>query len=136
MKILAASIAIGSFLMIGAHPVMAGQLAFALGPSAGVQLAAMSDSKFDRETYAQQARDEIQKWQRKLQDFDEKMQAKGKQAGNAAGDDLKSAWIQAEAASRDLKTAGAEDWQIATASYERASHELAAAWRNLHPDGK
>jgi hypothetical protein len=81
MKILAASIAIVSLLMIGAHPVMAGQLAFALGPSARVQLAAMSDSKFDRETYAQQARDEIQKWQRKLQDFDEKMQAKGKEAG-------------------------------------------------------
>ena len=77
MKILAASIAIGSFLMIGAHPVMAGQLAFALGPSAGVQLAAMSDSKFDRETYAQQARDEIQKCKESCRTSTRKCRPKG-----------------------------------------------------------
>jgi hypothetical protein len=64
------------------------------------------------------------------------MQAKGKQAGNAAGHDLKSAGIQAEAASRDLETAGAEDWQIAKASYERASRELAATWRKVHLEDK
>jgi hypothetical protein len=76
MKALTASITIGSLLMIGAHPVLAGHLAFAIGPSAGAQLAAMSDSKIDKETYAQQARNEIRQWQRKLQDFDEKCRPK------------------------------------------------------------
>ena len=38
----------------------------------------------------------MQKWQRKLHDFSEKAEAAGKEAGNAAENDLNKAWTKAE----------------------------------------
>jgi hypothetical protein len=99
-------------------------------------LAANANATVDRDTYLQRARDEMQEWRRKLHDFSAKAEANGKEAGNAAETDLNKAWTKTEAASRRLQTVGAEGWQRAKTSFEKASHELAEAWHKLHPEDK
>ena len=134
MRILTASIVIGPLMLIGALPT-AGQSTLALGSGAPVRLAAGGDST-DRDTYTQKARDEMQEWQRKLQGLSEKAEAKAKEAGSGAENDLNKAWAKAEAASRQLQTVGAEGWESAKTSFEEASHELAEAWHKIHPEDK
>ena len=136
MRMLTVSIVIGPLVLIGALPAAAGQSTVALGSGAPVRLAAGNDTPADRDTYTQQARDKMQEWQRKLHDFSEKAEAKGKEAGDAAGNDLNKAWTKAEAASRKLQTVGAESWESAKTSFEKASHELADAWHKIHPEDK
>jgi hypothetical protein len=134
---LAASILIGSLLLIGALPAAAGgQSTIPPSASAHVRLAANANATVDRDTYLQRARDEMQEWRRKLHDFSAKAEANGKEAGNAAETDLNKAWTKTEAASRRLQTVGAEGWQRAKTSFEKASHELAEAWHKLHPEDK
>ena len=108
MRMLTVSIVVGPLMLIGALPAAAGQSALALGSGAPVRLVAAGDSTADRDTYTQKARAEMQEWQRKLHDFSEKAEAKGKEAGNAAENDLNKAWTKAEAASRQLQTVGVE----------------------------
>jgi hypothetical protein len=133
---LTVSIAIGPLVLIGALPAPAGQSTLALGSGAPVQLAADNDTPADRDTYTQQVRDKMQEWQRKLHDFSEKAEAKGKEAGNAAENDLSKAWTKAEAASGKLQTVGAESWESAKPSFEEASRELADAWHKTRPQDK
>ena len=134
---LTASIVIGSLVLIGALPTAA-QSTFAPAPgaSAPLQLAAGGNSNVDRETYTQKAREEMEEWQRKLHSFNEKAEAKGERAGNAAEHDLNKAWTKAEAASRKLQAVGSEGWESAKTSFEKASHELAEAWHKIHPEDK
>jgi hypothetical protein len=134
MRILSAAMVIGPLVLIGALHAAAGQSTLALGSGAPIQLAAGGDSTADRDTYTQKARDEMQEWQRKLHDFSEKVVAKGKEAGNATENDLHEAWTKAEAASRQLQTVGAEGWESARSSFEKASHELAETWHKIHPE--
>ena len=136
MRILSAAMVIGPLVLIGALHAAAGQSTLALGSGAPIQLAAGGDSTADRDTYTQKARDEMQEWQRKLHDFSEKVVAKGKEAGNATENDLHEAWTKAEAASRQLQTVGAEGWESARTSFEKASHELAETWHKIHPEDK
>ena len=136
MRMLTVSIAIGPLVLIGALPAPAGQSTLALGSGAPVQLAADNDTPADRDTYTQQVRDKMQEWQRKLHDFSEKAEAKGKEAGNAAENDLSKAWTKAEAASGKLQTVGAESWESAKPSFEEASRELADAWHKTRPQDK
>jgi hypothetical protein len=135
MRMLTTAIVIGPLVLIGALPA-AGQSTLALGSSAPVQLAAGGDSTADRDTYTQRARDEMQEWQQKLHDFSEKAAVKGKEAGNAAENDLNKAWAKADAASRKLQTVGAEGWVSAKTSFEKASHELADDWHRIRPQDK
>ena len=136
MRILTASIVIGPLVLLGALPAAAGQSTLALGSGIPIRLAAGGDSTADRDTYTQKARDEMQEWQRKLHDFSEKAAAKGKEAGNAAENDLNEAWTKAEAASRQLQTVGAESWESAKSSFEEASRELAETWHKIRPQDK
>ena len=75
-------------------------------------------------------------WQQKLHDFNNKMEAKGKDAGSAVEDDLDKAWTKTEAASQKLQTAGADGWASARSAYENASHDLADAWDKFRRQGK
>jgi hypothetical protein len=131
MKILTAAIVIGPLLLIGALPAAAGQSPPALGSNAPVRLAAGGDAAADRDTYTQKARNDMQEWRRKLHDFSEKAGATGKEAGSAAETDLNKAWTKTEAASRRLQTVGAEGWDHARISFEKASHELTDAWDKI-----
>lgn len=133
MKILIAAIVIGPLMLIGALPAVAGQSTHVLGSGAQIRLAANGGSTADRDTYIQKAQNEMQEWQRKLQDFSAKAAAKGQQAGDAAEHDLNRAWTKADAASRELQTVGAEGWKSAKTSFETASRELAETWDRLDP---
>jgi len=135
MRIFTASIVIGTLTLIGTLAA-AGQATLVPGSGAPVQLVAGSDSTADRDSYTQKVRDEMQAWQQKLHDFSEKAKSKGREAGNAAENDLDKAWTRAEAASRKVQTAGAEGWDSAKTSFEKASHELAETWHKIHPAEK
>jgi hypothetical protein len=133
MRILTASIVIGPLMLVGGLSAAAGP---SIAADAPVRLAAGSDSTTDRDTYAQRARAEMQEWQRKLHDFDETAEAKGRKAGNAAENDLHVAWTKVEAAGHKLQTASAEGWESAKVSFEKASHELADAWDKVRAQDK
>jgi hypothetical protein len=136
LRILTAAIVIGSFTLIGALPAAADQSTLTFGSGTSVRLADTGGSPADRDTYAHRARDEMQEWQRKLHDFGEKAEATGKEASNAAQNDLNKAWTKAESASRELRIVGADGWERAKASYEKATRELADAWEKIRPQNK
>ena len=136
MKLLAASLVMGPLLLIGALPVGAGQLSVVPGSSVRVQIAAAGDSAADRDTYRRKAQEDLREWQRRLRDFGDKVEAKGKATGNAADSDLNQAWSNTEAASDRLQTVGAEGWESAKTSFEKASHDLAETWRKINPEDK
>jgi len=136
VKLLTAAIVIGPLALLGALPAAADPTLPDRGARAAVQLAVAGDPAGDRDSYSQKARDDMQEWQRKLHDFGDKAAAKGKEAGNAANDDLNQAWSKAKAASDRLQTMGADGWDSAKASFEHASHELADSWHKVHPDDK
>jgi uncharacterized membrane protein len=125
MSLLTASLVIGPLMLIGALPAAAGQSS---SSDTHNQMAAGSTSTADRDTYTQKARGDMQQWLQKLHDFSENAKAKGQQAGNAAENDLNAAWTKTQAEAQKLRTATAEGWESAKASYEKASHELADAW--------
>jgi hypothetical protein len=136
MRFLTASIVFGPLLLLGALSANAAQSTRTLESDAPVRLAAAGDSTADRDTYTQRTRDEMREWQRKLRDFSEKAEAKGKEAGNEAKYALNKAWTKTQAASRDLQAASAEGWESAKISFEKASHELAETWHRIRPDDK
>jgi hypothetical protein len=136
MRILNAATAVGSLILIGMLAVAVSQPALASGSDVSIRLAAANDPATDKDTYSQKAQDEMREWQRKLHDFSVKTKAEGQEAGNAADNDLNQAWRKAEAASRDLQAAGADGWESAKTSYERASHDLANTWNKVRPQGE
>jgi len=134
MKILAASIVFAPLLLLGALPASAGQSTLAFESGVPVRLAAGGDSTSDRNSYTQRTADEMQEWQRKLHDFGEKTEAKGKEVGTETRDALNRAWSKTQSAARDLRGSSAEGWESAKASFETASHELAETWHKIHPE--
>lgn len=133
MRMLAAAIVLGPLILVGTLPAVAGQ-----SSSSGtkIQMAAGSNSTADRDTYTQKTQGEMQEWQQKLRAFSETAKARGETAGNAAENELNTAWSKAQAEARKLQIAGAADWESAKASYEKASRELADAWDRNRPRDK
>jgi hypothetical protein len=78
----------------------------------------------------------MQEGQRKLINFNEKVEAKGNEASTAAEKDLEKAWTKADTASNELQTVGAEGWESAKTTFETASRKLAAAWDKVRPQDK
>ena len=130
MRSFYAAIAIGPLVLAGALAPAAGQ-----PPSSNipVQLAAGTNSTVDRDSYARKAEDEVREWLRKLHDFNETAEAKGKEADRAAANDLSKARTKTEAALRQLQTAGGEGRENAKIPFEKADRELAES-RDRIPD--
>ena len=133
MRILFASIVIGPFMLFGALPAAAGQ---SISSDTPIQLAVGGDSTADRDTYTQKARDAMQEWQQKLQDFGERAKVKGQEEGNAAENELNAAWTKADAEEHKLQSASAEGWESAKISFEKASHDLKEPWDKIGSNGK
>ena len=87
-----------------------------------------------KDTYVRKSKDEIREWQKKVHDFGETAGAKGHDADAAAKSDLQKAWANTEAQSHKLETAGADGWEGAKASFEKASRHLKDTWHKFHPD--
>lgn len=94
-------------------------------------MAAVADWKAERDTYVQKARDEVQAWQQKLHDIREKAKTKNSEASITAQNDFNAAWTETEDAFHKLETVGAEDWESAKISFNRASQKLAAIWEKI-----
>src|SRR6185312_7226482 len=90
----------------------------------------------ERSIFAQKAQEEVRIWERKLHDFDTKVQAGATDAKASVSKDLNDAWVQTKTASARLETAGEKDWDSAKASFQTASHKLAVAWQKLNPADK
>ena len=136
MRIIAASIVIGSLALIGALPAAAGQSPLSLGSGNAVRIAAGDYSADDRDSYIRRAHDDVQEWQQKLANFGKRTEAAGKHVGNAAQSDLNAAWTKTEAASHRLENAGADGWESAKIAFEDASDDLADTWHRNVPDNK
>jgi hypothetical protein len=94
-------------------------------------VAVVADWNAEREAYVQKARDDVQEWQRKLHDFSEKTRTKTSEANITAKNDFNTAWTEAEDAFHKLETVGANDWESAKTSYNKASQKLAAIWEKI-----
>jgi hypothetical protein len=130
MRIIFASIVIAPLMLIGALPA-----AQSISSDARIRLAT-GGSTADRDTYNQKARNAIREWQKKLHDFSEKAKAKGQGAGDAATDELNTAWTKIEAEEHKLRSASAEDWESAKISFEKASRDLKEVWDKIRPNDK
>lgn len=136
MRSIIAAVVAGPLMLVGALPAAAGRSTLISGSGAAVHMTAADDSTVDRDTYTQKARNEVRQWQQKLRDLGDQAEAKGKDTGNGAENDLNKAWAKTKAASRRLQTVGSGGWKNAQASYERASRDLAKTWRKVHPEDK
>ena len=88
MKLLFASMMIGMLALAGTSPAAA-QSKSDQGTSVGV--ATTHDSTTERTSYTKQAQDEMRIWQKKLHDFDAKVQVKATDAQASASKDLDDA---------------------------------------------
>jgi hypothetical protein len=133
MRILPTSTVVGSFLLIGLISVLpaAGQSIQPPQSAASSRMAAVADSKTERDTYVQKARDEVQAWQQKLRDLRDKTKARNSEASNTTRKDLNAAWTEADDALHKLETVGAEDWESAKMSFNKATLKLAAVWQTI-----
>jgi hypothetical protein len=133
MRILPISTVVGSFLLIGLIGTLpaAGQSTQSPQSVASSRVAAATDWKTEREAYVRKARDEVQEWQRKLHDFSEKTRTKTSEGSITAKNDFNTAWTEADDAFHKLETVGAEDWESAKTSYNKASQKLVAIWQKI-----
>ena len=133
MRILLTSTVVGSFLLIGLIGVLpaAGQSIQPPQSAASSRMAAVADWKTERDTYVQKARDEVQAWQQKLHDLREKTKTRNSEASITAQNNFNTAWTETEDAFHKLETVGAEDWESAKMSFNKASLKLAAVWQKI-----
>ena len=136
MRIPIVSLVIGALMLIGALPAAADPLGLASNGSGAIRLADIDDAVAGRDVFARLAQDEMQEWRRKLGGFHAVVRIDGGEIDGATAADLSKAWAHAEAASRDLRIAGPQNWEGAETSYEKASYELGMAWRKSRRDDK
>ena len=124
--------AIGLVLIAAAQPAT-GQPPVASGtPNEKPVATAPVPAPFDaHETYRSRVRDELAEWRRKMQAFDEKMEAQGKRVAKATETQLRSAWDDIEVEARNVQEATARGWDRTKRSFEAASHRMAAAWERV-----
>lgn len=128
-------IVVGTLALAGVLPAAAQSKSKSdKGTSVGV--ATTRDPAAERSIFAQKAQEEVRIWERKLHDFDTKVQAGATDAKASVSKDLNDAWVQTKTASARLETAGEKDWDSAKASFQTASHKLAVAWQKLNPADK
>ena len=133
MRILPVSTVVSSFLLIGLIGTLpaSSQSTQPNQPAASSKMAAVADWKTERDIYVQKARDEVQAWQRKLHDIREKAKTRNSEASITAQNDFNTAWTETEDAFRKLETVGADDWESAKISFNKASQKLAAIWEKI-----
>jgi hypothetical protein len=135
-KLLIRSFVIGSIIVTGALPASADLAPAEPRPAAQVEMAESGATTTDRATYAEKAHAEVQEWRVKLDQFVESAKTRSKEARKTASDDLNKAWTKTKDAAARLETAGTADWEIAKASFQNASDELAAKWAKLRAEKK
>lgn len=133
MKLLFAPMMIGILALAGMSPGVAQSKS---DQNTSVGVATTRGSTTERSSYTQQAQDEMRIWQKKLHDFDAKVQVKATDAQASASKDLDDAWTETKSASSQLETAAEADWDSAKASFKKASDKLTVAWHKVNPADK
>jgi hypothetical protein len=87
-----------------------------------------------RDTYIVKSEAELDEWQVKLLRFCDESKAQARADTAATRNELLTALEKAEAGASRLQTAGAESWDDATISYEKATSELEVAWDKARAD--
>jgi hypothetical protein len=133
MRILPASTVVGSLLLTGLIGTLPATSQSIQPPqsAASSKMAAVADWTTERDTYVQKARDEVQAWQQKSHDLREKTKTRNSEASITAQNDFNTAWTDTEDAFHKLETVGAEDWESAKISFNKASQKLAAIWEKI-----
>ena len=135
MKLFVAPLLIGLLTLADVSPAAA-QSKPASDQGTAVGLSTTRDATDERSTYTQQAQDEVRNWERKLNDFEAKANARATKAEAGASRDLDSAWTETKEASGRLETASENGWDHAKASFKNASNKLAVAWHKVNPTDK
>jgi hypothetical protein len=128
-------IAIAMLTLAGASPAAA-QSKPASDQGTSVGMAAPRDAAAERNSFTQQAQDEVRVWERKLNDFDAKAKVKATDVETRASKDVDDAWAQTKTAFARLETAGEKDWDSAKTSFKSASDKLAVTWKRVNPADK
>jgi hypothetical protein len=135
MRTLSVLAAGGALLLITALPAAA-QTDSPQATGAPIQLAAHWAFGVKKDEYVQRSRDEMREWQTKLADAGETVGTRGSEASAAGMSGLRKAWARAEGESRKLELAGADGWDRAMSSFEKASKNLKDAWQRIHPENE
>ena len=132
MKTLIVSIVIGMLALAGAAPVAA-QLKDDEATSVG---APPHDSAAERNSYTNFAQSEMRMWEKKLHDFNARLDTSATVNKTNAPKSLDSAWTETRTAWDQLVkvglnagTDGATVWDSAKVSFQTASQKLAVAWK-------
>jgi antitoxin component HigA of HigAB toxin-antitoxin module len=136
MKNLIRSLLVAPIALWIAAPANADLAPSAPRPAAEVQVAEASTSPAEHKTYAQQARDGLDVWRGKLNDFGASAKADAKGTRQAATEDLNKAWVKANEALARLEVASTADWESAKTAFGKASDELATSWTKARADVK
>jgi len=102
-------------------------------PSAGVQTTVAISEPVDKQSYLETQKSRMAKWRQNIAEFDDRVETKTTQVGQAARLEIASAWTSVEHASANLGAAGGDDWTAAKATYERAVDSLEATWAKYYP---
>ncbi len=133
-KILIRPIVVATFALTGALPAAADLAPPAPRPSVHVKMAEASPSTAERGAYTQKAREHVQQWRVKLDQFGESAKAGSSEARKAESQDLDASWSKAREALARLETAGAADWEMAKVSFKESSDALAATWTKIRAE--
>nr|WP_294507909.1 hypothetical protein [uncultured Rhodopila sp.] len=87
-----------------------------------------------RESYIVKSEAELEEWQVRLLRFCDEAKAQARADTAATRNELLTALEKAEAGASRLQSAGAESWDDARTSYEKATSELEVAWGKVQAD--
>ena len=123
---------------IGGAALTAAAMLFCLTPSSAAQPAApdthvAAAPTSQRDTYMLNSETELDGWQVKLLRFCDEAKLHARKDKVETEADLLAALDKAEARASRLQTVGAEGWDDARISYEKATSELGAAWDKVQP---
>jgi hypothetical protein len=130
------AVLIAAFLAICAWPSLASLGPSFVNPADRMEVADRGPTAAERDTYAQQARIEVQEWRVEIDRLSADARARSARAWKTASEDLNASWIRTRDASDRLRQAGKAGWNSARDTYNEAADELLAKWAKLRADEK
>jgi len=105
-------------------------------PAPGIQAAADPSASVDKKTYLETQTPRMAQWRQDIAEFNDRVETKTTQVGQAAKLEIASAWSSVERASAALGATGDADWAATKANYESAVGAFEATWAKFDPTKK
>lgn len=90
----------------------------------------------ERASVTQQAGEQMQQWQHKIDDFAVRAKAEGRHVGKDTQAAFDDAWAKSKDATARLQHAGKSGWADAKKYYDVQTDNLTAAWKRLTGEDK